>query len=79
MKNDCHLYRQKRSKYLIKHTPQNQQKASELFLLQPDLLLESINGFQVLDSKWKLLNESIDKYDISQSGLNQLFAYGHKY
>lgn len=79
LKNECHLHAQKRSKYLIKHTPQNQQKASEIFLLQPDLLLESTNGYQILDIKWKLLNESIDKYDISQSDLYQLFAYGHKY
>lgn len=79
LREGCKLHRQKRTRYLLKHTPQNQQESQNLFLLQPDLLLESRNGNQVLDSKWKLLDKSSDKYDISQADLYQLFAYGHKY
>ena len=37
----------------------------------------------ILDTKWKLLDESLnngtDKYGLSQADFYQMFAYGHKY
>jgi 5-methylcytosine-specific restriction enzyme subunit McrC len=51
------------------------------FRLEPDFLMENNNQKYVMDAKWKLLDENRieDKYDIKQSDLYQLFAYGQKY
>jgi len=51
------------------------------FRLEPDFLMENNNQKYVMDAKWKLLDENKieDKYDIKQSDLYQLFAYGQKY
>lgn len=74
---------QRSSKYLLTHTPEGSDVAGQWFQLKPDLLLSNIGSDQVLDIKWKLLdadeNTTYKKYNISQSDLYQLFAYGHKY
>lgn len=52
------------------------------FLLKPDMAIyENDNLKYILDTKWKLINESLQdkKRDISQSDMYQLFAYGKKY
>ena len=53
------------------------------FKLKPDFLMENNDQTYVMDAKWKLLDElknnAKDKYNISQSDIYQLFAYGHKY
>jgi 5-methylcytosine-specific restriction enzyme subunit McrC len=53
------------------------------FRLKPDFLMEYNNQKYVMDAKWKLLdaskNNKKDKYDIKQSDIYQLFAYGQKY
>jgi len=63
---------------LVKH--QN----SKYFRLKPDLVLKKDdNIISVLDSKWKLLNQTknngTDKYGLSQADFYQMFAYGYKY
>jgi 5-methylcytosine-specific restriction enzyme subunit McrC len=72
------MNRQVSSLSLVKH--QN----SEYFRLKPDLVLSKDDKIiSVLDSKWKLLDQSknngTDKYGLSQADFYQMFAYGHKY
>jgi len=54
-----------------------------MFRLKPDLLLNTSNGTQTLDTKWKLIDQlawqTDKKYNITQSDLYQMFAYEHKY
>jgi len=54
---------------------------SDMFQLQPDLLLEKGTQAWVLDTKWKKLDvgDRANKYGLSQSDFYQLFAYGKKY
>jgi 5-methylcytosine-specific restriction enzyme subunit McrC len=57
---------------------------SKYFRLKPDLVLSKNKTIiSVLDSKWKLLDQSknngTDKYGLSQADFYQMFAYGHKY
>lgn len=53
------------------------------FNLRPDIVIEhkTEDKIAVLDTKWKLIDESnsVDKYNIAQSDLYQLYAYGKKY
>ena len=80
---DCLLKSQVSSQYLLRHTPENREQSMKLFQLKPDLLLKTSMGSQVLDTKWKLIDQSAyqsnEKYGISQADLYQMFAYGHKY
>lgn len=77
------LIGQAASRYLLTHQPADKPQAERWFQLKPDLLLRSGSYFQVLDTKWKLLdqlaNTSEHKYKISQSDLYQLYAYGEAY
>ena len=71
------------SQYLLQHKLDGTDIAGSMFQLKPDLLLKSAFGDQVFDTKWKLLDERAanteQKYNIAQSDLYQMFAYGHKY
>ncbi len=71
------------SQYLLRHAPVNETTSKPWFQLKPDILLTDHTSAHVLDTKWKLLQENANgtdkKYNISQSDLYQLFAYGHKY
>jgi 5-methylcytosine-specific restriction enzyme subunit McrC len=50
------------------------------FSLRPDIVLEKNNEVFILDTKWKLLNNSESgNYGISQSDLYQMYAYAKKY
>lgn len=54
------------------------------FRLKPDFaVVQNKNIKLVMDTKWKLLNESLSdassKYGLSQADLYQMFAYAHKY
>lgn len=51
------------------------------FKLKPDIVMENDKTIMILDTKWKLLdmNSNDGKYNISQSDLYQLYAYGKKY
>ncbi|QGY33171.1 McrC family protein [Pantoea cypripedii] len=77
------LVSQARSQYLLEHTVGNSHQPQAMFLLKPDLLLRTSNGAQTLDTKWKLIDQTAwqtdKKYNIAQSDLYQMFAYGHKY
>jgi 5-methylcytosine-specific restriction enzyme subunit McrC len=65
------------SKYLVTHNEKL------WFKLEPDFLMENNDQKYVMDAKWKLIdaskNNGTDKYDIKQSDMYQLFAYGQKY
>lgn len=72
------LNAQARSKYLVTHG------SSRFFNLKPDLeIKENGETTVILDTKWKLLDESLnngtDKYGLSQGDFYQMFAYGQKY
>lgn len=68
---------------LVEHTPSESENTQHWFRLKPDLILQTSEGYSVIDLKWKLLNQNkdsaSDKYQISQSDMVQLFAYGQKY
>jgi 5-methylcytosine-specific restriction enzyme subunit McrC len=63
------------SEYLCHHDE------GKIFQLRPDILLSDPDRRWVLDTKWKLIDQSdrANKYGISQADMYQLFAYGHKY
>lgn len=52
------------------------------FYLKPDLLVnhQGVHCY-VIDTKWKLIDSSNNQknFDLSQSDIYQMFAYGHKY
>lgn len=77
------LKAQASSQYLLKHKADGTDIEGRMFQLKPDLLFKSAFGDQVFDTKWKLLDERAanteQKYNIAQSDLYQMFAYGHKY
>ena len=59
-------------------------KEKKWFMLKPDLVIKNGQSIvNVLDTKWKLIDESLntpkDKYQLSQSDFYQLYAYGEKY
>ena len=58
-----------------------QHAGSDMFRLQPDLLVEKGAQTWVLDTKWKTLDggDRANKYGLSQGDFYQLFAYGNKY
>lgn len=52
------------------------------FYLKPDLLIDNCGEHRyVMDTKWKLIDSSNSEknFDLSQSDIYQMFAYGHKY
>ena len=72
------LKSQIQDKYLVTH------KGKGMFRLKPDLAIKESNRVHaVLDTKWKLINESasdgVSKYNMKQADMYQLYAYGQKY
>ena len=69
---------QDKSYYLVSN-----HKDKNKFRLKPDIVATNeINNEQIIfDTKWKLLDVSKEKknYNISQSDMYQLYAYGKKY
>ena len=69
---------QDKSYYLVSN-----HKEKNKFRLKPDIIAtnESNQEQIIFDTKWKLLDESKEKknYNISQSDMYQLYAYGKKY
>ena len=51
-------------------------ESHELFQLKPDIVIDKNI---VLDTKWKLINQDLRNYGLSQSDLYQMYAYGKKY
>lgn len=68
---------------LLTHQPLGTLKKQRWFSLMPDYVITKIDYCAVLDAKWKLLDETLAttqfKYNISQSDLYQVIAYGLKY
>jgi 5-methylcytosine-specific restriction enzyme subunit McrC len=78
LQDNYSLEEQARSEYLVQH------EEKEWFNLKPDFLIkEGETNRLVLDTKWKLLDASLDngsdKYGLSQNDFYQMFAYGHNY
>jgi len=72
------LKTQMRTEYLVEH------RGKPLFQLRPDLvILHGTRPICVLDTKWKMIDASLDdsskKYGLSQADFYQLFGYGQKY
>ncbi|WP_105259000.1 McrC family protein [Pseudoalteromonas sp. T1lg88] len=71
-------------KQQVRHLGLTEHKGDVWFRLQPDFVIyDGSRAVSVLDTKWKLINESLsntsDKYHLSQADIYQLFAYGEKY
>jgi len=49
------------------------------FTLRPDIVLKSENQTIVMDTKWKILSDTIGNKGISQADMYQMYAYGKKY
>lgn len=76
--NRYSLTEQARGQSLVKHLNQ------DWFALRPDILIRKRNeAIFVLDIKWKLIDSRLSdnktKYQIAQSDMYQLYAYGEKY
>ena len=77
--SEASLKKQSASQHLLRHAPISD--TEKWFELRPDLLLTMSDCSYVMDTKWKLLDDSqIDvKYKLSQQDMYQMFAYGHFY
>jgi 5-methylcytosine-specific restriction enzyme subunit McrC len=53
----------------------------EKFSLRPDLVIHVNEKTIIADTKWKMINQHLSQsnYNISQSDMYQLYAYGKKY
>lgn len=72
------LITQASSKYMVS----DQEGLKSRFQLNPDLLIsKERKNYHVLDTKWKLISfsNSDNNFNITQSDIYQLFAYGRKY
>jgi 5-methylcytosine-specific restriction enzyme subunit McrC len=76
--NGHEIKTQDKSYYLVS-SHKNKQK----FSIKPDIVATNDENQEqiIIDTKWKLLDESQEKtnYNISQSDMYQLYAYGKKY
>lgn len=68
---------QDRKHYLLNDLTLKQDK----FRIRPDLVITTNKLTIVADTKWKIINQnlSVKNYNISQSDMYQLYAYGKKY
>nr|WP_241878043.1 McrC family protein [Psychrobacter sp. PraFG1]UNK04456.1 McrC family protein [Psychrobacter sp. PraFG1] len=76
------LKTQAASRYLIEAKDDISDSHKNRFMLKPDLLINHLGKPRyVMDTKWKIINSSNSQnnFDISQSDIYQMFAYGHKY
>ncbi len=81
-KNPWSLKTQASSKYMIESYSAYSEKHEKRFQLKPDLLISCLEQPQyVMDTKWKLIDglDSQGNFNINQSDVYQMFAYGHKY
>ncbi|EJQ2005592.1 McrC family protein [Cronobacter sakazakii] len=82
LQKDYRLIEQAKRHYLLEHVPVGESTPQQWFMLKPDFLITG-EQVMVLDAKWKLLDSRADnslrKYEINQSDLYQMFAYGQKY
>lgn len=76
------LKTQASSKYMIEARDKLSDTNKNRFYLKPDLLIDHCGEHRyVMDTKWKLIDSSNSEknFDLSQSDIYQMFAYGHKY
>lgn len=81
-KSPWSLKTQAASEYMIEAIAEHTQSNKNRFQLKPDLLVSYLSQPRyVMDTKWKLLDslDSQNNFNISQSDIYQMFAYGHKY
>ncbi|ELY3456806.1 McrC family protein [Cronobacter sakazakii] len=82
LQKDYRFIEQAKRHYLLEHVPVGESTPQQWFMLKPDFLITG-EQVMVLDAKWKLLDSRADnslrKYEINQSDLYQMFAYGQKY
>lgn len=81
-KSPWSLKTQAASEYMIEAIAEHTQSNKNRFQLKPDLLVSYLGQPRyVMDTKWKLLDslDSQNNFNISQSDIYQMFAYGHKY
>lgn len=71
------IYAQDRKHYLVNDLNLRQNK----FRIRPDLVIQHQELTIVADTKWKIINQNLPSanYNISQTDMYQLFAYGKKY
>ncbi|WP_289283437.1 MULTISPECIES: McrC family protein [unclassified Methylophaga] len=83
LRSPARLQEQAKSKYLVSHQPSGRAEPTRWFQLKPDILLWGSETSHVLDTKWKLINESLNtsenKYGVSQADMYQMLAYGYRY
>lgn len=76
--NGHEIKTQDKSYYLV-----NRHKNKQKFNIRPDIVATNEENQEqiIIDTKWKLIDESNEKlnYNISQSDMYQLYAYGKKY
>ncbi|UYM14595.1 McrC family protein [Endozoicomonas euniceicola] len=74
------LKTQASSRYLCKHQPRGGTE-KKMFQLKPDFILKDGKKKQVLDTKWKVINESDadNKYQLKEADFYQMYVYGQKY
>jgi 5-methylcytosine-specific restriction enzyme subunit McrC len=82
--NGHEIKTQDKSYYLVeKRMIQGQEKEKSKFRLRPDIVATNEDNQEqvIFDTKWKLLDETMEKnnYNISQADMYQLYAYGKKY
>ena len=51
--------------------------STKLFNLRPDIVLN--DNLAILDTKWKILDENVKKFNISEADVYQMHAYGRRY
>lgn len=74
---DLEILTQNRKYHLVFDQNLNQNK----FRIRPDLVINHLNNTVVADTKWKMINQNLStlNYNITQSDMYQLYAYGKKY
>jgi len=80
--NQFKVTSQTQNRYLVKHQINDQDE--HWFKLRPDIVIYHGDTIvSVMDTKWKRINQNLsnstDKYNITQSDMYQLQAYGEKY
>jgi len=68
-------------KYYIGNIISDNNKEKNLFKIKPDVVIRFDNLIYILDTKWKIINESDiqNNFNISQGDIYQVFTYGNIY
>jgi 5-methylcytosine-specific restriction enzyme subunit McrC len=68
-------------KYYIGNIISDNNKEKNIFKIKPDMVIRLDNLLYILDTKWKIINESDiqNNFNISQGDIYQVFTYGNIY